>query len=130
MILQTRLAKLHEWVRVLLDVAFIQPCSTSEQTALKITIWQCLLINKGVLHKVSEKVKMKCFKPNLLFCSVGCGCRIHQMFLCRRVKHSTTSVLDMTLNNLMVRLQKCWSFEKCGIPLHCRHSWIHYSLEW
>ena len=38
---------------------------------------------------------------------VGWGCRIHKLHLCTGVKPpaTTTSVLDMTLNNLMVRLQ-------------------------
>ena len=45
------------------------------------------------------------------------GCRICQIYLCRRVRSSTStmSVLDMTLNYLMVRLQS-WSFEECGVP--------------
>ena len=29
------------------------------------------------------------------------------------------SVLDKTINNLMMRLQWCWSFGECGAPLHC-----------
>ena len=37
--------------------------------------------------------------------SVGWSCRIHQYYLRRGVKTFPTSVLDMTLNNLMVRLQ-------------------------
>ena len=32
-------------------------------------------------------------------------------------KTSHTSVLDITLNNLMVRLQLCQNFRKCGVPL-------------
>ena len=32
------------------------------------------------------------------------------------------SVLDMTLNDLMVWFQRCWSFEECGAPLHCNIS--------
>ena len=42
------------------------------------------------------------------FCPVGWGRRIHR--------------LDMTLNNLMVRFQQCWSFGECGVPLHCHCS--------
>ena len=42
------------------------------------------------------------------------GCIIHQLLLCRGLKKSLTSVLDMTLNNLIVRLQLCWGFGKCG----------------
>ena len=38
---------------------------------------------------------------------------------------SSTSVLYMTLNYLMVRLQKCLSFGKYGVPLHCHRSQVH-----
>ena len=34
---------------------------------------------------------------------------------------STTSVLDMTLNHLIARLQS-WSFLEYGVPLHCYYS--------
>ena len=37
----------------------------------------------------------------------------------QRGKNPPTSVLDMTLNNLMVRFQQCRSFGECGIPLYC-----------
>ena len=53
---------------------------------------------------------------------VSWGCRIHRPPL--------TSVLDMTLNNLMVRFQWCWSFGKCGAPLHYHRSQVHSDPEW
>ena len=40
-----------------------------------------------------------------LICRVGWGCRIHWLHLCRGVRPPPTSVLDMTLNSLMVRSQ-------------------------
>ena len=40
------------------------------------------------------------------------------------------SFLDMTLNNLMVRFQQCWSFGECGVSLHCHCSQVHYGPEW
>ena len=40
------------------------------------------------------------------------------------------SVLDMTLNNLMVRSQLRWSFRECGVPLHCHRSEVHSVPEW
>ena len=40
------------------------------------------------------------------------GCRIHWLHLCRRVRPPPTSVLDMVLNNLIVRLQ-LWRFGEC-----------------
>ena len=43
---------------------------------------------------------------------------------------SPTSVLDMTLNNLMVRFQWCWDFGKCRAPLHCHCSQVHSGLKW
>ena len=36
---------------------------------------------------------------------VGWDYRIHQLHLCREVRHLRTSVLDMTLNSQMVRIQ-------------------------
>ena len=50
-------------------------------------------------------------------CPVGWDCRIHQLLLCKGVRPlPSTSVLDMTLNILMVRFQWWWSFEECGYP--------------
>ena len=43
----------------------------------------------------------------------------------QRDKTPQTSVLDMTLNNLMMRLQWCWRFGKCRAPLHCQCSQVH-----
>ena len=40
----------------------------------------------------------------------------------QRGKTPPMSVLDMTLNNLMVQFQQCWSFVECGVPLHCHRS--------
>ena len=63
----------------------------------------------------------------LLFWPVGWGCRIHQLHLCRGVRPPPRpmSVLDMTLNNLMVRFQWCWSFGEGGAPLHCHCSQVY-----
>ena len=40
----------------------------------------------------------------------------------QRSKTPTTGVLDMTLNNLMVRFHLCWSFGECGVSRHCHRS--------
>ena len=45
-----------------------------------------------------------------VYCPVGWGCKIHWLHLCRGVRPPLTSVLYMTLNNLIVRFQWCWSF--------------------
>ena len=59
-------------------------------------------------------------------CLVSWGCRIYWLHLCRGVRpNPLTSALYMTLNNLMVRFQQCWSFGECGIPLHCHRSQVH-----
>ena len=52
---------------------------------------------------------------NLIFysiacCLVGWGCRIHRLHRCRGVRPFPTRVLDMTLNNLMLRFQLCGRF--------------------
>ena len=50
-----------------------------------------------------------------MYCPVSWGCRIHWLLLCRGVGLlPQTSVLDMTLNNLMVRFQWYWGFGECG----------------
>ena len=69
--------------------------------------------------------------PNPVYtCSIGWGCRIHQLLLYRGVRPPPTSVLIMTLNNLMVRFQQCWSFGECGVPLHYHRSQVHSGPEW
>ena len=40
---------------------------------------------------------------------VSWGCEIHWLHLCRGSKTSLTSILDMTLNNLIVRSFRQWS---------------------
>ena len=45
---------------------------------------------------------------------VGWDCKIHRLHLCRGVT-PPMSVLDMTLNNLMARLQP-ENFEEYGVP--------------
>ena len=56
------------------------------------------------------------------FSSVSWGCRIYWMHLCRRVRlHSNECLQYETKLHLMVSLQS-WSFEECGIPLHCHYS--------
>ena len=66
----------------------------------------------------------------IIACPVSWGCRIHWLHLCRGVRPPITSVLDMTLNNLMVRFQQYWSFGECGVPLHCHRSQVHSGPEW
>ena len=46
----------------------------------------------------------------------------------RQGKTSSTSVLDLTLNHLITRLQP-WRFGECGLPLHCYWSRVHSDLE-
>ena len=58
------------------------------------------------------------------------GCRMQRLHLCRGVRPPPMSVLDMTLNSLMVRFQWCWYFEEWGVPLHCYCSQVHSGLVW
>ena len=48
----------------------------------------------------------------------------------QRGKNAPTIVLDMTLNNLIVRFQQCWSFGECGVPLYCHCSQVHSGPDW
>ena len=51
---------------------------------------------------------------NSVYCQVAWGNRIHRVVS----PSPATSVLDMTLNNQMVRFQWCWSFGEYGALLH------------
>ena len=56
-------------------------------------------------------------------CPVGWGCRMHRLNLCRGMRPSP-SVLDMIINDLMMRFQWCWSFAEC------HHSQVHSDPKW
>ena len=45
---------------------------------------------------------------------VSWGCRIHRLHLCRGVRLPPNECPDMTLSNLIMRPQQCWSFGECG----------------
>ena len=67
---------------------------------------------------------------NFFLCSVDWGCRIHWLLLWRRLRPlPQTSVQGVTLNNLIVRFQWCWSFGECGALLHCYRSHVHFDPE-
>ena len=59
---------------------------------------------------------------------VNWGCKIHQSYLFRGVIPHRTSVICMTLNQLMVRLQS-WYFKECK-PFHCHYTWVHSDPDW
>ena len=64
-------------------------------------------------------------------CTDSWGCRIHRPTASlQRGKPPPMSVLDMTLNNLMVRLQWCRGFGEYSAPLHCHCSQVHSGSEW
>ena len=85
----------------------------------------------GKTHKkLRTKLSIDQWKPKHFLCPVGWGCRIHRLLLCRGVRPLPTSVLGMTLNNLIVTFQQCWSFGECGVPLHCHRSQVHSGPEW
>ena len=63
--------------------------------------------------------------PLTSYCPVGCGCRIHRLHLCRGVWLPTMSVLDMTLNNLMMSFHWGWRFGECGVPLYYQCPQVH-----
>ena len=88
--------------------------------------WLAFLLQLTDFHKLFDSYHVNFYM--YISCPVGWGggCRIHWLHLCRGVKpHLPMSVLDMTLNNLMVRFQQCWSFGECGVPLYCHCSQVH-----
>ena len=48
----------------------------------------------------------------------------------QRGKFPPMSVLEMTLNNLMVRFQRCWSFGEFREPIYCHCFQVHSVPEW
>ena len=48
----------------------------------------------------------------------------------QRGKTTSMSVLDIILNNLMVRFQWCCGFGECGAPFHCHCSQVHAGPTW
>ena len=63
-------------------------------------------------------------------CPVGWGYPIHRLLLCRGVRPPTNECPDMTLNNLKVRFQQCWTLGECGVPLSCHRSLVLSGPEW
>ena len=45
-------------------------------------------------------------------------------------KTPQTNVLDMTLNNLKVKLRYSWVLGKCDVPLHCHRFLVHSDPKW
>ena len=74
--------------------------------------------------------------PNILS-SVGCGVlfylhcsHVHSLAQSAgAVEYTEPSVLIMTLNYLMERLQS-WNFGECGVPFYCNCFLIHSGPEW
>ena len=60
--------------------------------------------------------------PDLEIGPVGWGWRKHRLYLSRGARPSTTSVLDMTMKNLMVKFKYGWRFGECKVRLHCHRS--------
>ena len=69
-------------------------------------------------------------KHQKVTCPVGWAFRIHRLHLCRKLRPTPTSVLDMTWNNLIVRFQWRWGFGECGAGRHCHCFQVHSGPEW
>ena len=93
---------------------------------VSLAIWSPLIEEKNPHSTCGDPPKLNYVKK---YCPVGWGCRIHRLLLCRGVR-PLKSVLDMMLNNPMVRVQQCWRFGEWGIPLYWRRSQVHFGLEW
>ena len=57
--------------------------------------------------------------------SVCWSCNIYL----QKCKTPPISMEDMTLNNLMVRLHKCWNFAECGLPVYCHRFQVYSGPE-
>ena len=84
---------------------------------------------KNAFDDLQKSITLNIFFSNST-CPVGWGCRIYRLLLCRGVRPPTNECPDMTLNNLMVRFQQCWTSGECGVPLYCHRSQVHSGPEW
>ena len=99
----------------------------SNPKATNLSICLSIYLIQYVLTDLSQCVRISL---SIYFYPVTWGCRIHWLHLGRGVRPLLTSVLDMTLNNLMVWFQQCWSFGECRVLLHCHCSQVHSGPEW
>ena len=81
-------------------------------------------INRKWLLILKQIVFSNAHIYNLSVCVCVCVCGIHWLHIYRKIRHLLTSVLDITLNNLMMRLQH-WRFGDCGVTLHRHCSQVH-----
>ena len=88
------------------------------QTMALINLWSKCFKRIGEMQSTQKYSRNSTWPQHTPTCNcpVDWGCRIHQVRLNRGVRPPPTSVPYMTLNNLMVRFQKCWNFGECGIP--------------
>ena len=86
----------------------------------------------GIIPSVRTSHKIQVFVYFLLFHFVvsSLPSRILRLHICWGVRLLPISVLNMTLNNLMVRFQLCWSFGECRVSLYCHCFQVHSGLEW
>ena len=66
-----------------------------------------ITLGKGINPFILRAMGVQTLLP--FYCPVGRCCRIHWLHICRGVR-PLTSVVHMTLNNLMMRFQYSWSF--------------------
>ena len=89
-------------------------CSTTYLLVGRAYTDSCL--SQGHKREVKRKWPRPGFKLKLLI-------PLFMMRTANGFKYSLPkSVMDMTLNNFMLRLQWCWSFGKYVVPLHCYRS--------
>ena len=104
------------------------------QSIYTINTIYCLCTNQILLSKPyrsSQQFSLKFFFLTIfLNCPVGSGCKIYRLLLYRGVRPPLTSVLDMTLNNQMVRFQLYRNFGEGRAALHCYYSQVHSDPEW
>ena len=117
---------IHSWMRVTLCWSiyggivcerkqvpsdFVSKRETKVDSALKVFFQQ--LLEECDLH----------WKMLLIFWLELMICLLH---LCKRVRPTPhpTSILEMTLNRLMMRIQ-FWSFVECHVLFHCHYSQVH-----
>ena len=95
---------------------------------LNMVIWlQAFLYNT---NKQYSFIYFQVFLSNTIAQSIGAVEYTDCISAEGRDNPTTTSVLNIRSNNLMVRLQQCRSFGECGVLLHCHRSQVYSGPEW
>ena len=97
------------------------------QTSILILVIFAISFSVNKIKSITYPIRIRGYQ--IQHTLVGCSYRIYQLHFCQGTNIHPTSVLDMTLNHLVLRLQP-WSFREYGVPIHCHCSQVLSNMEW